>query len=91
MTTFIFTLTPDASSSAFERVIAELDAAFPQHEFLAGDPDVGDFENTILAMHGSAGSGDLPGEIILPNMAQVSEVKMAFRQILEDLKGWKPS
>ncbi|QND70018.1 hypothetical protein [Tardiphaga robiniae] len=47
MTTFIFTLTPDASSAAVERVIAELDAAFPQHEFLAGDPDVGGFENTI--------------------------------------------
>ncbi len=37
MTTFIFTLTPDASSAAVERAIAELDAAFPQHEFLAGD------------------------------------------------------
>jgi hypothetical protein len=91
MTMFIFTLTPDASSAAVERVIAELDAAFPQHEFLAGDPDVGGFENTILALHGSAGSGDLPGEIILPNLAEVSEVKMAFRQINEGLKGWKPS
>lgn len=91
MTTFIFTLTPDASSAAVERVIAELEAAFPEHEFLAGAPDVGGFENTILALHGSAGSGDLPGEIILPNLAQVSEVKIAFRQIIEDLKGWKPS
>ncbi|MDR6659748.1 hypothetical protein J2W51_002318 [Tardiphaga robiniae] len=91
MTTFIFTLTPDASSAAFERVIAELEAAFPQHEFLAGDPDVGGFENTILALHGSAGSGDFPGEVILPNLTQVSEVKMAFGQIIEDLKGWKPS
>ncbi|WP_441277759.1 hypothetical protein AB7783_12155 [Tardiphaga sp. 172_B4_N1_3] len=91
MTTFIFTLTPDASSAAVERVIAELDAAFPEHEFLAGDPDVGGFENTMLALHSSAGSGDLPGEIILPDLAQVSEVKIAFRQIIEDLKGWKPS
>ncbi|MGM4886028.1 hypothetical protein AB8A20_11760 [Tardiphaga sp. 604_B6_N1_1] len=91
MTTFIFTLTPDASSAAVERAIAELDAAFPQHEFLAGDPDTGGFENTILALHSSAGSGDLPGEIVLPNLAQVSEVKMAFRKIVEDLKGWKPS
>jgi hypothetical protein len=91
MTTFIFTLTPDATSAAFERVIAELEAAFPQHEFLAGDPDVGGFENTILALHGSAGSGGLPGEIMLPKLAEVSEVKMAFRQIIEDLKDWKPS
>ncbi|SNS35382.1 hypothetical protein SAMN05216374_0946 [Tardiphaga sp. OK246] len=91
MGTFIFTLTPDASASAVERVIAELDAAFPQHEFLAGDADIGGFDNSILAVYGSAGSGDLPGETILPNMAQVSEVKMVFRQIIEDLKGWKPS
>ncbi|MGM5025160.1 hypothetical protein [Tardiphaga sp. 862_B3_N4_1] len=91
MTTFIFTLTPAASSAAVERVIAELDAAFPQHEFLAGNPDSSGFENTILALHGSAGSGDLPGEIVLPNLAQVSEVKMAFDQIIEGLKGWKPS
>jgi hypothetical protein len=68
-----------------------LEAAFPQHEFLAGDPDVGGFENTILALHSSAGSGDFPGEIILPNLTQVSEVKMAFGQIIEDLKGSKPS
>jgi hypothetical protein len=91
ITTFIFTLTPDATSAAFERVIADLEAAFPQHDFLAGTPDVGGFENTILALHRSAGSGDLPGEIILPNLAQVSELKMAFRQIIEDLKRWKPS
>jgi hypothetical protein len=64
---------------------------FPQHEFLAGDPDVGGFENTILAVHGSAGSGDLPGETTLPKTGGSSEVKMAFRQIIEDLKGWKPS
>jgi|EndMetStandDraft_8_1072994.scaffolds.fasta_scaffold81966_1 hypothetical protein len=79
MTAFIFTLTPDASSAAIERVIAELEAAFAQHEFLAGAPDVGGFENTVLALHGRAGSGDLPGEIMLPKLAEVSEVKMAFR------------
>lgn len=91
MVTFIFALTSDASSAAVERVIAELDAAFPQHKFLARDPDVTGFENNILAVHESADSDDLSGEVIPFNLTLVSEVKMAFRQIIEDLKGWKPS
>jgi hypothetical protein len=50
MTTFVLMLPLDASASAFEGFISELDASFHQHELLAGDPDVDGFENTVLAV-----------------------------------------
>jgi hypothetical protein len=52
-------------------------------------PDVGGFENTTLA--GMAAPAEVNCPARSPNLTVVSEVKMAFRQILEDLKSWKPS
>jgi hypothetical protein len=49
-TTFILMLPLDASASAFEGFISVLDASFHQHELLAGEPGVGGFENTVLAV-----------------------------------------
>lgn len=91
MTTFIFMLTKGASSAAVERALEELAAAFPQHEFMAGDADIGGYENSILAMHGSAGAGEEPGTITLPDRNEVAEVNAVFRQIVKSLEGWKPS
>jgi hypothetical protein len=91
VTTFIFMLTKDASAAKVERVVTELAAAFPDHEFLAGDADIGGYENSILAMHGSAGDVDDPGLIALPDKSDVDRVHQGFRQILLDLEGWKPS
>jgi hypothetical protein len=91
MTTFIFMLTKEAGDAAVERVITELGAAFPQHEFIAGEASIGGYENSILAMHGSAGSIEEPGTVIFPKESDVTAVIATFRQIIEDLKGWKPS
>jgi hypothetical protein len=91
MTTFIFMLTKDAGAFTVERVLHALSSEFPQHEFLAGDADVGGYENSILAMHGSAGDVADPGLVVLPDKSDVDQVNHAFRQIVVDLKGWKPS
>jgi hypothetical protein len=84
-------LTSKDGPAAVERVLTELNTAFPTHEFLAGDATIGGYENSILAMHGSAGGADKPGSITLPNEQNVKDVMAAFRQIVGSLKGWNPS
>lgn len=69
--------------------MAELATTFPEHDFVAGSADFSDLENSII--HGSAGSIDEPGTLILPNEAEVEEVKLAFQQLLDGLRDWKPS
>jgi hypothetical protein len=91
MTTFIFMLSKSDGAAAVERVLTELAAAFPEHEFLAGDADIVGYENSILAMHGCAGSGDEPGTLTLPDPDDVAEVNAVFRQTVKSLEGWKPS
>ena len=91
MTTFIFMLTRDPRESVVDKVLTELKAAFPQHDFLAGDPDMNGYENSILAIHGSAGSGDEPSIVELPDADEVADVADAFADTLTDLLGWKPS
>lgn len=90
MTTFIFMLSKGVGAAAVERVLTELATAFPQHEFLPGDADIGGYENSILAMHGSAGS-DQPDTVALPDPDEVANVNAAFRRIVKSLEGWKPS
>jgi hypothetical protein len=91
MTAFIFMLTPGASDAEVHHVMAELATTFPEHDFVAGGADFPDLENSIMAIHGSAGSIDEPGTMILPNEAEVEEVKLAFQQLLDGLREWKPS
>ena len=91
MTTFVCLLSPDAGASFAERVVSGLDAAFPQHQFLAAEAEAAGFENTFIAVHGNAGSGDEPGTITLPFKVDVGNVNEAFQSILRDLKGWKQS
>jgi hypothetical protein len=90
VTKFIFTLSPEVGHIGVERAIVELSAAFPQHEFLGGDADFAGYANNILALHGSP-SNYKPGDLVLPDEKVVQEVRLAFRQIVQDLKGWKPS
>ncbi len=88
MTTFMFVLTPEAGDAVAERAMIELEAAFPEHEFLLGDFDLIPFENSITAIRGS---GDEPGSVTLPVAKDIEQVKSVFRGILDDLREWKPS
>ena len=91
MTIFIFMLTRDPRESVVDKVLTELKAAFPQHDFLAGDPDMNGYENSILAIHESAGGGDEPGVVVLPDADELADVAAAFADILTSLRSWKPS
>ena len=91
MTTFLFMLTPETERVLVERVTQELDDQFPEHEFIAGGADIPEFENTILAIHGTAGSGEEPGIMQAPDEAEVQRVKEAFAVVLEGMQDWKPS
>ncbi|KQW22828.1 hypothetical protein ASC80_05665 [Afipia sp. Root123D2] len=91
MTTFLFMLTPATERVLVERVTQELDDQFPEHEFIAGGADIPEFENTILAVHGTAGKGEVPGIVRVPDEAEVQRVKDAFAVILEGVRDWKPS
>lgn len=71
--------------------MSALDAAFPQHQFITAEAEAAGYENTIIVVHGNAGSGDEPGTITVPVKADVGNVNEAFQSILRDLKGWKPS
>jgi len=84
-------LTPETERVLVERVTHELTEQFPDHEFVAGGADFPDFENSILAVHGTAGSGEAPGIVRAPDEADVQRVKDAFIAILEGAKDWKPS
>ena len=91
MSTFLFMLTPETERVLVERVTQELDDQFPEHEFIAGRADIPEFENTILAVHGTAGSGEVVGIVRVPDEAEVQRVKDAFAAILEGVRDWKPS
>lgn len=91
MTTYLFMLTPETEQALVDRVIHELEQQFPEHEFLGGGADIPEFENSILAVHGTAGSGEDPGTARVPNQVEVQTVKEAFAAILEDARNWKPS
>lgn len=91
MTTYLFMLTPETEESLVDRVLSELEQQFPEHEFVAGGADIPEFENSILAIHGTAGSGEVPGVVQAPDNAEVEDVKEAFAAILEAAKNWKPS
>jgi hypothetical protein len=91
MTTYLFMLTPETERVLVERVTHELAEQFPDHEFIAGGADIPEFENSILAIHGTAGSGDEPGIVRAPDAAEVQRVKEAFSSILEGAQDWKPS
>jgi hypothetical protein len=91
MTTFLFMLTPDSESALVERVSIALEAQFPAHEFAAGGADYPEFENSILAVHGTAGSGETPGVVHPPEPKEVQRVKEAFASILNESKNWKTS
>lgn len=91
MTTYLFILTPETERVLVERVLGELETQFPEHEFVAGGADIPEFENSILAIHGIAGTGDEPGIIRTPDESEVQAVKEAFAVILEGAQDWKPS
>jgi hypothetical protein len=91
MTTFLFMLTPETERVLVERITHELAEQFPEHEFVAGGADIPEFENSILAIHGTAGSGDEAGIVVRPDEAEVQRVKEAFAAILEGAQDWKPS
>lgn len=91
MTTFIFMLTPETERLLAERVLDALSNQFPEHEFEAGVADIGEFENTILPLHGTAGEVENPGRVIVPSATEVRDVRQAFQQILAEVKDWKPS
>lgn len=91
MTTYLFMLTPETERALVDRVLGELEQRFPEHEFVAGGADIPEFENSILAIHGAAGSGDEPGVIRAPDQTEVEEVKEAFAAILSTSRNWKPS
>jgi hypothetical protein len=60
MTTDLFMLTPETERVLVERVLGELETRFPKHEFVAGGADISEFENSILAIHGTAESIEEP-------------------------------
>lgn len=91
MTSFLFMLMPETERVLYERVLHELEQEFPEHEFIAGGADIPEFENSILAIHGTAGSGDEPGIVKHPDEAEVQRVKDAFAAILKGAQDWKPS
>lgn len=91
MTTDLFMLTPETERVLVERVTHELAEQFPEHEFVAGGAHIPDFENSVLAIHGTAGSGEVPGIVKAPDAAEVERVKKAFAAILEGAQDWKPS
>lgn len=91
MTTFLFMLTPETERVLVERVTHELAEQFPEHEFVAGGADIPEFENSILALHGTAGDLETPGTVVQPDPAEVQRVKDAFAAILEGAQDWKPS
>lgn len=91
MTTFLFMLTPESESALAERVTSELEAQFPEHEFVAGGADYPEFENSILAVHGTAGSGETPSVIPPVDPGDVQRVKETFATILKESQTWKPS
>lgn len=89
MTAFLFMLTPETERVLVERVRHELKEQFPEYEFVAGGADLPGFENSILAIHGTAGSIDEPE--IRPIEADVQRVKEAFATILHGARDWKSS
>lgn len=91
MTTYLFMLTPETERVLVERVTQELAEKFPQHDFLVGGADIPDFENSILAVQVTAGSGEVPGIVRAPDAVEVQRVKEAFADILEGAQDWKPS
>lgn len=91
MATFLFMLTPETERVLVERVTHELAEQCPEHEFLAGGADIPEFENSILAIHRTAGSDEVPGAVQTPDETEVQRVKEAFAVILEGAKDWRPS
>lgn len=91
MTTYLFMLTPETERVLVQRVLGELEAQFPEHEFVVGGADIPEFENSILAIHGTAGSIEEPGTLIAPDETEVQAVKEAFAAILGSAQDWKPS
>lgn len=71
MTTFIFLMSPDATSAQQTRMMSELEDRFPQHDFLMGDLHFVEYERMILALSDGTGGAD-------PDPAEVSEVVDVF-------------
>jgi len=84
MTTFIFLMSPEATSAQQTRMMSELEDRFPQHNFLMGDGHFVEYERNILALLDDTGGAP-------PNPKDVTEVVEFFRASLDRIEKWKPS
>jgi hypothetical protein len=84
MTTFIFLMSPVATSAQQTRMMSELEDRFPQHDFLMGDGHFAEYERNILALLDDVGGAS-------PDPQDVTEVVTYFRTILAEIERWKPS
>jgi len=76
MTTFIFLMSPEATSAQQTRMMSELEDRFPQHDFLIGDGQFVEYERNILALLDNTGGAP-------PNPEDVTEVVEFFRASLD--------
>ncbi len=84
MTTFIFIMSPEATSAQQTRMMSELEERFPQHDFLLGDVRFAGYERNILALLDDTGATP-------PNPKDVTEVIDFFRAAVDWIEDWKPS
>lgn len=84
MTTFIFVMKPDTSSAEAFKMLSELEAHFPDDDFILGDARFTNFGHSILAT--IEGDG-----MTAPAPDHVAEVGAFFQMKLREFQGWKPS
>ena len=84
MSTFIFALNPGTPNSVIFRMLTELEEAFPQHDFVAGDTRFEVSDQAILAILENDDAQQ-------PKTTEFAEVSAFFRATLKELEGWKPS
>jgi hypothetical protein len=94
MAEFVFALTPDSPDSLGAKIMTELNAMFPDHAFMyakSGNFDEADFSNAIIPIEGTIQEDGNTRKVPAADPKVVAEVKLAFKEMLTEMKGWKPS
>lgn len=82
MPTFVFMLTSYAEQDEIEKVRSELQALFPQHEFLTNIEGLEDIENDIAVVSEPVRTNGHVEEFAFPDENEIQRVKAAFFALL---------
>lgn len=84
MASFVFVMPAGASEAQSARMMAELQATFPDHRFTHGDDHFSEYSTNIIVTMDDDGSAP-------SNPDEVRAVTDFFRSKIKELAGWKPS